>query len=442
MSVSLEAGAPGRGRFSTRNLVMGLLFTIMATMALGWASPRHAAFAAFLASATLGAWVMSRRSLEGVTVERRHRARVFEEDVVPVGLVVRQSKGLAQTLVLVEDSFFASLSPRQRHLIPMMTPRWEAHLHYIKQAERHRGLYLLGPVHLWAADPLGIFFRHAEVDCITRLTVYPPTMELGGYRFLGPEPRAGAALENTPRVGQGEEIISVRPYQTGDPINRIHWRTSVRRRQLHTIELDTTVQIEVALFLDLTRRSLFGTGSESTAEMAIGCAVSILSEAANLRHRVSLTLTVDKVEHVPAGAGLAHLHLLLDRLAVVNPRGELSFWSAIGHHAALLARGSRAIIMAPATTTPPNQAEALVRRLTLEGVAVDVVLIDESNLIRIHRDQVPTMATAEEDFERLKQTLEQSGARVMPISRGDTAADLLPEAGEERELRPEMIQRR
>lgn len=417
--------------YSARNSLLGVLACLGVLVVGAPATATQAAWVAFIAGFFVTAWLMSRGALEGISVERRHRQRVFEGDFVPLQLIVRQQQGLAQSLVMVEDQFLASLSVRHRHLIPMLSPKWEASLQYYKEAERHRGLYMIGPVQLWAADPMGIFYRSIEADCITTLTVYPRAISLGGYKLLGNEPAAGPSMEKIERIGHAEEIIGVRAYQPGDPINRIHWRTSMRRGELHTMQADTHVQTEVALYLDLTRRARFGTGAESTTEIAVGCATSILTEAGALRHRISLTWAQKEVEAFPAGAGLAHLHLLLDRLAMVSFGGELKFWNAIAAHAALLNRGSRAIFIAPAATTPADAACDLVRQLTLKGVAADVILIDDSRLIRMWRDQEPPALEAPIRFQRLTRDLERAGARVLPLSRGENAADLLPKAAEE-----------
>lgn len=421
---------PSEDVISTRNILVGVAALFALTLATAPVSPAHAAWTAFLFTALMSAWVMSRDLLKGTTIERKHRPRVFENNAVPVTLCVRQAAGLSQTLVMAEDQFGASLRVRQLCLIPMMNPKWEARLHYRKDAERHRGVYLLGPVRLWAADPLGVFYRSKEIDCVTRLTVYPHAVPLDGYRIAGPHPSAGPALATDDRIGQGEEIVSVRPYQPGDPMTRIHWRTSTRRRQLHTIELDTNVQSEVAIFVDLTRASRFGTGVESTTEVAIGCATSVLTQASTLRHRVSLTWVRDQVQAFPPGAGLAQLHLLLDRLATINFGGDLKFWREVADRAALLGRGSKAIFIVPAASTPIEEAATLIRSLELKGVGVDVILLDESGMTRIWRDQQPTIRDAAEAFARLKGELERAGARVLPILRGELAGDLLPRAAE------------
>jgi uncharacterized protein (DUF58 family) len=419
-----------RRLFSPLNTLLMLVAMFIVLLGGMPATPDQAAFAAFIAMILVTAWVMGLGTLKGVTVERRHRARVFEGDVVPLMLVLRQRGGLAQSLVIVEDQFPASLSIHHRHLVPLLTPRWEAQLNYYKEAERHRGLYMLGPVELYASDPMGVFSRTIEADCVTALTVYPRAVPLGGYQFLAAEPPMGPGMESHARVGQGEEIIGVRPYQNGDAVNRIHWRTSMRRGELHTMQTDTHVQTEVALFLDLTRGARFGTGAESTTETAVGCATAILTEAGALRHRISLHWARKEFESFPPGAGLAHLHLLLDRLALVSFGGELKFWEEAAPRAELLPRGARAIFIAVAGKTPLRVSSELIRRLTLKGIATDVILLDESKLVRLWRDQEPPRLEAPIVFERLTRELQHAGARVFPLTKGEGAKQLLPRAGE------------
>lgn len=451
MAGLLEAHEPGRGFFSAKNIVLGSLTAALLLLPAVPATRAVAAFTAFLGTFAVTAWLMSRRALEGVEVRRSHQARVFEEDRVEVKLDIRQraveSGGFwtspAQYMVLVEDTFPAAFGIYQRCLLPMLGPKWEIRTRYRKEAERHRGMYLMGPVRLWSADPLGVFFRRAAPDCVTRLTVYPRAAPLEGYRFLGPDPRQGPAMATSRRIGQGEEILSVRPYQHGDSMTRIHWRTSTRRGELHTMQLDSQVQTEVAIFLDLTRPGRYGTGVESTTETAIRCATSILTEAAAIRHRISMTWVRKSVETFEPGTGLAHLHLLLDRLAMTTYEGELDFWSAVGPRAAMLDPGSRAILITPAIRTASREEKgvrspeetapdpfSLVMGLTMRGVAVDVVLLDESELTRIWRDQDPSHARAGERLHELSEELRRCGARVLVLRRGQTAGDLMPRAGE------------
>jgi uncharacterized protein (DUF58 family) len=283
---------------------------------------------------------------------------------------------------------------------------------------------LLGPLTLQAGDPLGVFFDQREVECITTLTVYPKADPLPDYFIPGPAAQAGPSLDFLARVGQGEEVLGVREYRAGDSPARIHWRTSTRRGRLHVIQLDSPIQAELAVMIDMTRRSRLGLGAETTTEVAIQSATSILKRGHEARHRLSLAYAHEEAVFFPAGSGLAHVHFLLDRLAVLNPAGEADFWTACGPRALMLPPGSRAVLIVPALCTPREPAQDLIKGLVGAGVGVDLVLIEDQDFLRIYRDQEPDVQRDTLPFAELARTLALAGARVYPVGRWRTLPEV------------------
>ena len=53
-----------------------------------------------------------------------------------------------------------------------------------------------------------------------------------------------------PRAGSGNEIFGVREYQRGDPLRRIHWRTSARRGELVVREFEPPGRRTLTVLLD------------------------------------------------------------------------------------------------------------------------------------------------------------------------------------------------
>jgi uncharacterized protein (DUF58 family) len=301
-------------------------------------------------------------------------------------------------------------------------------LHYNQLAERHRGLYMIGPVRVRAADPLGVFYQYRELPCLTRLTVYPKANPLPDYSIPGVLAGPGPSLNVVDRVGQGEQVLGVREYAAGDPPGRVHWRTSARHRRLHVIEVDRPIQAELAIMIDLSRRSRFGLGAEATSELAIHAATSILTRAQETRHRFSLAYAHKEPVMFPPGAGLAHLHLLLDRLAVISPAGETNLWADLAPRALMLAPGSRAVLIGPAATVPLETALALIRRLVQRGVATDFVLIDERDFIKIYKDQEVDVRKGLPDFDTLRREFTLAGARVWALNRERATLAGIPRA--------------
>lgn len=406
-----------RGIFSARNILLGATILFSASLIILPATAPEAAFTAFFIGAACWLHMISRNQLETIIVERVHHPRVFEGGQVPVVLRLHRSGGLPVQMLEVRDQFQASLLTDQRHLIPVLSVGWEVAINYSHTADRHRGLYILGPLLLRAGDPLGVFFEEREAACLTHLTVYPRPDPLPFYRIPGPYPPGGSSLDFIPQVGYGEEILGVREYRPGDPPARVHWRTSARRGELHVVQLNRQVQVEAAVMVDLTRRSRLGLGNETTTELAVRAAISVLTRAHEARHRLSLFYTHEKPVVYPAASGLSHLHMLLDRLAIIQPAGEADFWEACGPRALMLARGSRAVFVVTALGTPAGAAVELVKRLVAGGVAVDIALIDEHDFIRIYRDQEFNIKDGLPTFAELKETLTLAGARVFPLTK-------------------------
>lgn len=374
----------------------------------------------------LWCWLTGRVDVDNLSLQRSHPGQLFEHDAFELSLRVGREDWPPLQMLEIEDRCHVSLETGRRHIVPMLRPGWEAQLHERLVAGRHRGLYLIGPVKTTCGDPLGVFFRNGESDVITRMTVYPCTDALEGYRIPGEAAGPGASLDTQLRSGQGEEIIGVREYTPGDPPQRIHWRTTARRGRLHVKRLNCPVEAELRVSMDLSRRARFGTGAEATTEIAIASAASVLTRGYEARHRLSMGwLNHDEWTEYPAGRGLAHLHLLLEKLAVVLPRGEGDFWISAAPGAMALKAGSRAMFIASSTNTPLVAAAPLVRSLTLRGVAVDIALIDDTNFIKIYSDQERDIRQNGPPFSVVSETLRLSGARVFPLDRENTRLDPL-----------------
>ncbi len=407
------------GLFASRNILF-----MMAAGFIGWVvflptSPAQAGLAGFLAGAALWLWYTSRRQLEAVRILRTHRPRVFEGDYVDVTLRIGRGEGWPIQLLELEDRFHASLEIRQAHLIPSLSEGWEVLVHFQQQADRHRGVYFLGPVVLRASDGLGVFVQRREAGEITRLTVYPRAEPLDDYNIPVSDSPAGSSMDDVPRLGQGEEILGVREYIKGDPRSRIHWRTSMRRGQWHVLQLNRFVQAELAVMMDMSRRARFGLGAETSTEMAICAATSLLTRGYETRHRLSLSYAQQSTVRIPTGTGLDHLHMLLDRLAVLMPGGETDFWEECSPLALQLPRGSRVVFISASANTPLEQAEALVKRLRESRISVDVVLIDQRDFIKIYQDQESFESMDAARFDQIAAALHGAGARVIPVSRAE-----------------------
>ena len=99
---------------------------------------------------------------------------------------------------------------------------------------------------LESGDPLG-FFRHRGPNLSSELALVLPRFTSLAER---PQTRELEASLAAPRAGSGTEMFGVREYRPGDPLRRIHWRSSARHGQLIVREFEPPgVQI-LGIFCD------------------------------------------------------------------------------------------------------------------------------------------------------------------------------------------------
>lgn len=109
-----------------------------------------------------------------------------------------------------------------------------------------RGAILASNWVLESSDPLG-FFRFQRQGANGEIGLVLP-------RFTSltsvPQARELEASVSAPRSGSGMELFGVREYRPGDPLRRIHWRSSARRGELVVREYEPPGVQTVGIFCD------------------------------------------------------------------------------------------------------------------------------------------------------------------------------------------------
>ena len=94
---------------------------------------------------------------------------------------------------------------------------------------RPRGVYKVGPAKIRIGDPLGFTESTSTFGKANRLVVYPRIEQLDGV----PTGRGQDQTINTSRASfwhsGGEDFYTLREYQPGDDIRKVHWPSSARR---------------------------------------------------------------------------------------------------------------------------------------------------------------------------------------------------------------------
>ena len=115
---------------------------------------------------------------------------------------------------------------------------------------RPRGVYRVGPAKVSLGDPLGFTESTAQFGSASRLVVYPRVEDLEGV----PTGRGQDQTINTSRAAfwhsGGEDFFTLREYQQGDDLRKVHWPSSARRDELMIKQLEMPWQSRAFIVLD------------------------------------------------------------------------------------------------------------------------------------------------------------------------------------------------
>ncbi|WP_151524585.1 DUF58 domain-containing protein [Serinicoccus kebangsaanensis] len=283
--------------------------------------------------------------VEAVVQERMRRT--LDSDDLPV-----------QRTATVADAEGPLVQGRRRLLVGVRVTRW--------------GVRRIGPMQVAATSAWGSF-RWG-----------PLSMEAQGLRVLpqpaafdtsapAPHPRGLVGMHRSTRPGEGSEFASIRPFQLGDRLRRIHWPRSTRTGELHVTssyaDQDTHVAVLVDAHYDLGRSGGLS-GEQSSLDRSVRAAAAISEHFLQQGDRVSLrVLSARTPLTVPVGTGKRHGVRILDTLSRLQPAADDQTDPRRVH----LGVGSGTLVVMISALVSPD---ALTQAAMLAARGLSVVVVD------------------------------------------------------------------
>jgi uncharacterized protein (DUF58 family) len=400
---------------SKRNLFLFLItFCLYAGFSLGNKSLFYLGELLLLVFAT--SYFYARSLFRNVNAERKHYPRTFEGQELLMTLHLENRTRVPHFAVEVTDAVPPTAEYRLTTLIPGRFDSAHVYdLHVKARCVRKRGLYVLGPVKLEAADPLGIFPREEILDTFSKLLIYPQALELADFPVLQRGVLANVGTETTINPGRSEEFVQIREYRPGDSPRFIHWGSTARHAKLMVKEFQENVMTEVTLFLDLRRLGLTGLGDVTSVEYLIKAAASVAEAAIEKSHLVQVFAVGRSVEHIPLGGGTQHLVNILDRMTFFRAEGESDFAAEFARLVRFLRPGSTVILFASATPFDLDKMRPAIRHLLFENIKTVVVLIDDRSFLKLWKEQ-EALHTRALPLNELTRALWNEGCTVYTIA--------------------------
>jgi uncharacterized protein (DUF58 family) len=150
-----------------------------------------------------------------------------------------------------------------------------------------RGYYQIGPLTLESGDLFGLHRRFRVLTEPTFLLVYPRIVPLLGYDIASRRPIGDVRL--THRLYEDPtRIAGVRPYEAGDPLNRVHWRATARTGALHSKIHEPSTLSGATVLLDFHQAGYHQQGEPFRSELAVTTAISLANAVYEMGQQIGL----------------------------------------------------------------------------------------------------------------------------------------------------------
>jgi uncharacterized protein (DUF58 family) len=269
-----------------------------------------------------------------------------------------------------------------------------------------RGRYAFDDTTAVIEDPLG--FDRIELPLPTpgALLVYPRLVEL--ERLFS---ETGAAVRDGRRLllrrPSGFDLHSVREYQQGESLRRVHWRSTAKRAQLMVKELEDSPRDEVAVVLDADPSAVVG----ESFEEQVRAAGSILMAHARRGRRSVLVVNSPRREQQRVHSADGDWRHALDLLATIEPAEGPPLAALLADEASAATRSLELLVVT--SSLPARLVERLVER-SLGHRDVSLVLVDSASFGEAGPQRFPELLR-----------LQASGVSVAVLRHGDDLAAVL-----------------
>ncbi len=205
-------------------------------------------------------------------VRRVSDVRVPPGTRVTVGLQIDNAAPSPTSFLLIEDRLPASLGRPARLVVGGVAARGSRQVAYTVMAQT-RGRYRLGPLTIDVADPFALTRQRLEFDELDELLVTPEIEDLASTPDPGSGPSWGATRARQ-LFRTGEEYYTMRQYQEGDDLRRIHWPSVARTGELMIRQDESTRRASGLVFFD-TRVPALGRTHTPAFERGVSVAASV-----------------------------------------------------------------------------------------------------------------------------------------------------------------------
>jgi uncharacterized protein (DUF58 family) len=281
-----------------------------------------------------------------------------------------------------------------------------------------RGRYPIESAKALLEDPFGLERVEIALPAGESVLVYPRLVDLDAL-FSDSGARALEGRRLLLRRPTGFDLHSVRDYEQGESLRRVHWPSTAKRGQLMVKELEDAPRDETAVLLDGDAATVVGRAPDSTFELQVRAAGSILKAHAARGRRAALIVNCAARSYQRVHSFDGDWLRALETLAAVEPDAPTPLAAMLADEAGPAARALELTVVTANLT--PRLAERLSQRV-FQRHAATLVYVDPASFAETSTGQADPGVAAQ------ILRLQRAGVPVAVVRRSDDLAVVL--AGE------------
>jgi uncharacterized protein (DUF58 family) len=255
-------------------------------------------------------------------------------------------------------------------------------------------------------DPFGLERVEQRLDAPGALLVYPRLVDLDRL-FSDAGTRAHDGRRLLLRRPSGFDLHSVREYEHGDSLRKVHWRSTARRAQLMVKELEDAPRDEVAVVLDADPEAVVG----ESFDVQVRAAGSLLLAHVRRGRRALLVINGAQREHQGVRSAESDWRAALDLLAAAEPEPGPPLAALLADENSSVGRALELCVVT--ASLPARLVERLVDRALGSG-HVSLVLVDPASFARAELTARPELLR-----------LQAAGVALVVVRAGDDLSERL-----------------
>ncbi|MGQ4808003.1 hypothetical protein NKDENANG_01370 [Candidatus Entotheonellaceae bacterium PAL068K] len=284
-----------------------------------------------------------------------HPLRAFEGDAVAVRITITATTSVPLT-ELWHRLPAGAVCPAGDNRLLMILHAGEERLFTHQVVFARRGKYKLGQVYCRVHPGMDLQPLLAEYNLEQVCAIYPHITALP--RHLPPlHTHVSVGNYISKAASEGLEFATIRPYNSGDRLHRVHWCASLARQQLYVNDYYVERNADVVILLDTL--TALGGPPLNTLDMTVRAAASLATHYLSHKDRVGLLNYGGVCTWLSPALGRLQLHRILDTLLDTRP------------HFSYLTKD---IALVPPRALPPGA--LIVALTTLLDARIEVVLRD------------------------------------------------------------------